>query len=68
VLKSVSAQEFINFMVSPQARAAIDGFPVVNFGYDADPASMLLLSVLPGAVNNFDNWKPPPKAARSNRL
>jgi peptide/nickel transport system substrate-binding protein len=59
VLKSVSAQEYINFLVSPQARAGIDGFPMVNFGYDADPASMLLLSVLPGAVNNFDNFSDP---------
>jgi peptide/nickel transport system substrate-binding protein len=58
-LKSVPAQNYINFLVSPQARAGIDGFPVVNYGYDADPVSMLAMAVLPGGINNFDNFSDP---------
>src|SRR5262252_3946874 len=50
-LKSVSAQNYINFLVSPRARMGIDGFPVVNYGYDADPVSMLATAVLPGGIN-----------------
>jgi peptide/nickel transport system substrate-binding protein len=58
-LKSVPAQNYINFLVSPRARMGIDGFPVVNYGYDADPVSMLATAVLPGGINNFDNFSDP---------
>ena len=31
----------------------------MNVGYDADPVSMLAGAVLPGGVNNFDNFSDP---------
>ena len=40
-LKSVSAQNFINFFIDPKARVGIDGFLTVNYGDYADPAAML---------------------------
>src|SRR5262249_36967165 len=46
-LKSVSAQNFINFFTDPKARAGIDGFPTVNYGDYADPAALLSTVVLP---------------------
>jgi peptide/nickel transport system substrate-binding protein len=53
-LKSVSAQDYINFLVSPQARAGIDGFPVVDYGDYADPAALLSQAVLPGGLQNLN--------------
>jgi peptide/nickel transport system substrate-binding protein len=41
VLKSAPAQDYVNFLYSPQARAAIDGFPLVGYGDYADPAALL---------------------------
>jgi peptide/nickel transport system substrate-binding protein len=56
VLKSVSAQNYINFFTDPKARAGIDGFPTVNYGDYADPAAMLSALVLPGASANYTNF------------
>jgi peptide/nickel transport system substrate-binding protein len=58
-LKSVPAQDYINFIVSPQARAGIDGFPAVDYGDDADPAALLAHAVLPGGIENYDNFSDP---------
>jgi len=58
-LKSVSAQDYIDFVVSPQAREGIDGFPIVDFGDYADPAALLASFDLPGGLENFDNFNDP---------
>jgi peptide/nickel transport system substrate-binding protein len=55
-LKSVSANDYINFFTSAQARKGIDGFLTVNYGDYADPAAMLATAVLPGASQNYDNF------------
>ena len=58
-LKSVSAQNFINFFTDPKARVGIDGFPTVNYGDYADPAALLSTVVLPGGSQNYDNFNDP---------
>jgi len=59
VLRSVSAQEWIEFFVDPKFRAGVDGFPGVYFGdYDA-PEAMLAQAVLPGGAANYDNFSDP---------
>ena len=50
VLKSVSAQDYINFFVDPKFRAGVDCFPGPVFGDSADPASLLSQVVLPGGL------------------
>jgi peptide/nickel transport system substrate-binding protein len=57
-LKSVSAQNYIDFLVSPQARAGIDAFPAVDYGDYADPAA-LLGAFVPGGAGNWDNFNSP---------
>src|SRR5690242_513395 len=59
VLKSVSAQNYINFFTDPKARAGIDGFLTVNYGDYADPAALLSTLVLPGGSQNYDNYNDP---------
>ena len=59
VLKSVSAQNYINFFTDPKARAGIDGFPTVNYGDYADPAAMLATAVLPGGSQNYTSFNNP---------
>ena len=49
-LKSVSANNYINFFIDAKARAGIDGFITVNYGDYADPAALLATVVLPGRV------------------
>jgi peptide/nickel transport system substrate-binding protein len=58
-LKSVSAQNFINFFTDPKARAGIDGFPTVNYGDYADPAALLSTVVLPDGSQNYDSFNDP---------
>ena len=58
-LKSVSAQDYFNFFVSPQARAAIDGFVAVDYGDYADPAALIAAFDLPGGPVNFTNFDDP---------
>jgi peptide/nickel transport system substrate-binding protein len=58
-LKSVSAQNYINFFIDPKARHGIDGFLTVNYGDYADPAAMLATLVLPGGSQNYDNFNNP---------
>jgi peptide/nickel transport system substrate-binding protein len=58
-LKSVSAQNFINFFTDPKARVGIDGFPTVNYGDYADPAALLSTLVLPGGSQNYTNFNDP---------
>jgi len=59
VLKSVSAQNYINFFIDPKARAGIDGFLTVNYGDYADPAALLATLVLPGGSQNYTNFNNP---------
>jgi peptide/nickel transport system substrate-binding protein len=59
VLRSVSAQDYINFLIDPKFRAGLDGFPVVGYGDSGDPASLLAQSVLPGGQSNFNNFNDP---------
>jgi peptide/nickel transport system substrate-binding protein len=59
VLRSVPAQDYIDFLASPKARAGVDGFPVVDYGYYADPASLLATYELPGGIENFSNFTDP---------
>jgi len=56
VLKSVSAQNYINFFTSAQARQGVDGFITVNYGDYADPAALLATVVLPGGSQNYDSF------------
>ena len=58
-LKSVSAQNYFDFFVSPQARAGIDGFVAVDYGDYADPAALLAAFDLPGGPVNFDHFDDP---------
>ena len=58
-LKSVSANDYINFFTSPQARKGVDGFITVNYGDYADPAALLATVTLPGASQNYDNFNDP---------
>jgi peptide/nickel transport system substrate-binding protein len=63
VLKSVSAQNYINFFTSAQARQGVDGFITVNYGDYADPAALLSTIVLPGASQNYDKFSNPQLSA-----
>ena len=58
-LKSVSANNYINFFTSPQARKGVDGFITVNYGDYADPAALLATAALPGGSQNYDNFNDP---------
>jgi len=58
-LKSVSAQNFINFFTDPKARAGIDAFPTVNYGDYAAPEALLSTLVLPGGSQNYTNFNNP---------
>ena len=58
-LRSVSAQDFIDFFISPQFRAGVDAFPGVDYGDDADPAALLAAFDLPGGSENYDNFNDP---------
>jgi peptide/nickel transport system substrate-binding protein len=58
-LKSVSAQNYVNFFIDPKARAGIDGFLTVNYGDYADPAAMLSTFDLPEGSQNYDQFKDP---------
>ena len=59
ILKSVSAQDYINFFTDPKFRAGIDGLPEVDYGDYADPAALLAHIVLPDGIENFDHFNDP---------
>ena len=58
-LKSVSAQNYINFFTDASARQGVDAFLTVNYGDYADPAAMLSTFDLPGGSQNYDNFNDP---------
>ncbi len=64
MLKSVSAQDYINFFTDPKFRAGIDGLPEVDYGDYADPAALLAHFVLPGGIENFDHFNDPTSPPR----
>jgi peptide/nickel transport system substrate-binding protein len=58
-LKSVSAQDYIEFFTDPKFRAGIDGLPGVDFADYGDPAALLAQVVLPGGLQNYDGFSDP---------
>ena len=58
-LKSVSAQNFINFFTDASFRKGVDMFPTVNYGDYADPAALLDTIALTGGSQNYDNYSDP---------
>jgi peptide/nickel transport system substrate-binding protein len=58
-LRSVAPQNYIDFFIDPKFRAGVDGFITVTYGDDADPSSLLAQAVLPGGIENFDNFNDP---------
>ncbi len=67
ILKSVSAQDYINFFIDPKFRAGIDGLPEVDYGDYADPAALLAHIVLPGGIENYDHFNDPNITAEVER-
>jgi peptide/nickel transport system substrate-binding protein len=59
VLKAVPAQDYIEYFVDPKFRAGVDGFAGVTYGDYAAPEAMLAQAVLPGGLENFDNFNDP---------
>ena len=57
--KSVSAANYINFFIDPNARADIDGFFTTNYGDYADPAGLLATLVLPDGSQNYSGYDNP---------
>ena len=58
-LKSVPAQNYIDFFTDPKLRGSVDGFPAVDYGEYADPADLLAEAVLPGGRQNYDGFSDP---------
>ena len=58
-LKSVSAANYINFFIDPNARVGIDGFFTTNYGDYADPAGLLATLVLPDGSQNYSGYDNP---------
>ena len=58
-LRSVPAQNYIDFFVSPQFRVGVDAFPAADYGDYADPAALLAAFDLPGGSVNYDNFNFP---------
>jgi len=58
-LKSVSAQNFINFFIDPKYREDVDGFFTINYGDYADPAALLSSFVLPDGSQNYSGYENP---------
>ena len=67
ILKSVPAQDYINFFTDPKFRAGIDGLPEVGYGDYADPAALLAHIVLPGGIENYDHFNDPAITAEMER-
>lgn len=55
-LKSVSADNFINFFIDPKARVGIDGFFTLNYGDYAGPEALLATLLLPDGSQNFSGY------------
>jgi peptide/nickel transport system substrate-binding protein len=55
-LKSVSADNFINFFIDPKARTGVDGFFTLNYGDYAGPEALLATFLLPEGTQNFAGY------------
>ena len=53
------AQNYVEYLVDPKFRAGVDGFPGVTYGDYAAPEAMLAQAVLPGGLENLDNFSDP---------
>jgi peptide/nickel transport system substrate-binding protein len=58
-LKSVSAQNYINFFVDPKAREGVDGFFTVNYPDYADPSGLYGTLAVPGGSQNYAGYNNP---------
>jgi peptide/nickel transport system substrate-binding protein len=58
-LKSVSAANYINFFIDPEARKDVDGFFTINYGDYADPAALLSTLVLKEGSQNYAGYDNP---------
>ena len=58
-LRSVPASDYIEFFVDARYRAGVDGFASIGYGDYAAPEAMLAQAVLPGGLENFDNFNDP---------
>jgi len=58
-LRPVSAANYINLFIDPNARAGIDGFVTVNYPDYADPAALYATFVLPEGTQNFSGYSNP---------
>jgi peptide/nickel transport system substrate-binding protein len=67
VLRSVPAQDYIEYFVDPKFRAGVDGFAGVTYGDYAAPEAMLAQAVLPGGLENLDNFNDPQITAALNQ-
>jgi peptide/nickel transport system substrate-binding protein len=56
-LHSVSAANYINFFIDPEARKPVDGFFTGNYGDYADPAALLSTIVLKEGSQNFSGYE-----------
>jgi peptide/nickel transport system substrate-binding protein len=70
-LKSVSAQNFINYFIDPKARVGVDGFFTLNYGDYAGPEALLATFLLPDGSQNFSGYGvagSDPNAATDNKV
>jgi peptide/nickel transport system substrate-binding protein len=58
-LHSVSAANYINFFIDPNARKGIDAFFTVNYPDYADPAGLYSTYGLPGGSQNYNDYNNP---------
>jgi peptide/nickel transport system substrate-binding protein len=58
-LKSVSAQNYINFFIDPHYRAGVDGFFTTNYGDYAGPESLIYTLVMRDGSQNYDGYNNP---------
>ncbi len=58
-LESVSAANYINFFIDPEARKNVDGFFTINYGDYADPAALLSTLVLKEGSQNYAGYDNP---------
>jgi peptide/nickel transport system substrate-binding protein len=64
VLKSVSAQNYIDFYTDAKLRDSVDGFATQSWGNYADPAALLAQVVLPGGLQNYGHFSDPEITAK----
>lgn len=55
-LKSVSAQNYINFFTDPAARKGVDAFFTQNYGDYAGPEALMSTIVLPEGSQNYNGY------------